>query len=87
VLLLEATPEQAEARACDLRAAIAEVRVSAQDGDARTTASIGVVAIDGAGNPAVSELLGRADAAMYRAERAGGDAVAAAGRSLVALVG
>jgi diguanylate cyclase (GGDEF)-like protein len=87
VLLLEATPEQAEARACDLRTAIAQVRVPAPDGDARTTASIGVVAIDGAGNPAVSELLGRADGAMYRAKRAGGDAVAAAGRSLVALVG
>jgi diguanylate cyclase (GGDEF)-like protein len=88
VLLLEATPAQAEARACDLRAAIAEVRVPAPTGDARTTASIGVVAIDGTGEHAVSELLGRADGAMYRAKRAGGDAVAAAGRrALVALNG
>ena len=87
VLLLEATSEQAEARAQDLRLAIAEVRIPAPTGAARTTASIGIAAIDGTAEPAVSELLGRADGAMYRAKRAGGDAVATAGRPLAAVAG
>jgi diguanylate cyclase (GGDEF)-like protein len=87
VLLLEATPEQAQARAGDLRAAIARVRIPAPTGAARTTASIGVAAIDATAGAGVSELLGRADGAMYRAKRAGGDAVAMAGRSLVAHAG
>jgi diguanylate cyclase (GGDEF)-like protein len=80
VLLLEATPEQARARAEDLRAAIGELRIRTGAGDAWTSASVGVASVDAAAGPHASVLLGRADGAMYRAKRDGGDRVACADR-------
>jgi diguanylate cyclase (GGDEF)-like protein len=79
ILLLEATAEQAAGRAERLREAIAELRVATPDGDAWTSASIGVAALEETAGAQPSELLGRADRAMYSAKRAGGDRVAAAG--------
>ncbi|HTN22925.1 MAG TPA: GGDEF domain-containing protein [Solirubrobacteraceae bacterium] len=80
VLLLEATQEDAVARAEELLAAVAAIRITTRAGDGWTSASIGVAVADATSVPAPSELLGRADAAMYRAKRAGGDRVAAAAR-------
>ncbi|MEA2155944.1 MAG: hypothetical protein QOE11_2084 [Solirubrobacteraceae bacterium] len=82
VLLLETTPAQAMARAGDLRAAIAAIRIQTPGGVGTTTTSIGVAAVRGASALECSELLGRADGAMYGAKRAGGDRVAAAGAQL-----
>jgi diguanylate cyclase (GGDEF)-like protein len=82
VLLLELTAAEALARADDLRAAIGELRIPAPDGPASTTASIGVVEVDAACALDSSELLGRADGAMYRAKRAGGDRVTCAAQLL-----
>ena len=82
VLLLEATPAQARARAEDLRAAIAAIRIPTGAGDAWTSASVGVAAVDAETEQGASDLLGRADGAMYRAKRAGGDRVACAERDV-----
>jgi diguanylate cyclase (GGDEF)-like protein len=80
VLLLEAGADDAVARAEKLRAAVARIRIKTPAGDGWTSVSIGVaVAGAASGSDSSSELLGRADAAMYRAKRAGGDRVAAAG--------
>ena len=75
ILLLDATPADVVARAEQLLAAIADVRVPAPDGQNRTTASIGIVAVDPAAGIGSSGLLEIADIAMYRAKRAGGGRV------------
>ncbi len=80
VLLLEATAADAVVRAEDLRAAVAAITIKTRAGEARTSVSIGVAGVGVQLGLDTSELLGRADAAMYRAKRAGGDRVAAAER-------
>ena len=86
ILLLEASPEQAVARAGDLLRAVAGIRIHGREGaDAWTTASIGVADVSTDDAADASELLGRADGAMYRAKHAGGDRVATA-EQIAALV-
>jgi diguanylate cyclase (GGDEF)-like protein len=75
-LLLEASPSAAAEIARDLCAAIAEIQIETPDGSCSSTASIGVAPIDATPGVSSSELLARADAAMYRAKRAGGSQVA-----------
>jgi diguanylate cyclase (GGDEF)-like protein len=75
VLLLEAGPAAAVEVADQLRAMIAQIRIETRDGSCWSSASIGVAPIDATPGLGSSELLGRADAACYRARRAGGDHV------------
>jgi diguanylate cyclase (GGDEF)-like protein len=76
VLLLEAAPSAAMEVANDLCAAIAEIRFETNGGTCWTSASIGVAPVDASPGLSSSELLARADAAMYRAKRAGGNQAA-----------
>lgn len=80
VVLLEAISEakNAEDHARRLRSAVSEP-IPLADGEVRVTASIGVAACAGGGEPA-GTLLRAADAAMYQAKRRGGDGIAAAPR-------
>lgn len=58
------------------RRAIAALRLAAQGGPERITVSIGVGVFDpGNPDPTVASILSRADAALYRAKRAGRDCV------------
>jgi diguanylate cyclase (GGDEF)-like protein len=79
VLLLGASPVNSLAKADDLRVAIADVRIETQAGSAWTSVSIGVAAVQATDGLDSSEILKRADVAMYRAKRAGGNQVALAG--------
>jgi diguanylate cyclase (GGDEF)-like protein len=78
ILLLEASAADAADKADNLRAALAEIRIETPDGHAWTSVSIGVAAVDATNELNCSELLGRADVAMYRAKRAGGNRLALA---------
>ena len=58
------------------RRAVAGLRLSAQGGPERITISIGVAVLDpDQPDPSVASMLSRADAALYRAKRAGRDCV------------
>ncbi len=81
LLLLHASPQDAVARAEDIRAAIAGLRLKTPAGEGWTSASIGVVVVEPTSGLSSSELLGRADVAMHRAKRVGGDRVALAERA------
>jgi diguanylate cyclase (GGDEF)-like protein len=83
VLLLDATPAESVARANSLCAAIADIRVPAADGEGWTTASIGIAAVDALHGLGTTDVIGRADAAMYHAKRAGGNQLALAQDALV----
>jgi diguanylate cyclase (GGDEF)-like protein len=78
VLLLGASPANSLAKADDLRVAIADVRVETQAGSGWTSVSIGVAAVQATDGLDSSDILRRADVAMYRAKRAGGNQVALA---------
>jgi diguanylate cyclase (GGDEF)-like protein len=79
VLLLGASAANSVAKAYDLRVAIADARIETQAGSAWSSVSIGVAAVQATDGLDSSEILSRADVAMYRAKRAGGDRVALAG--------
>jgi len=83
VLLLDATPAQSVARAGSLCAAIADIRVPAPEGHGWTTASIGIAAVDAIHGLGTADVIGRADAAMYHAKRAGGNQLALAQDALI----
>jgi diguanylate cyclase (GGDEF)-like protein len=74
-LLLGASPLDAVTIANALLATIAEIAIETERGSAWTSASIGVTSIDAVLGTEPSEFLGRADAAMHRAKRAGGNQV------------
>jgi diguanylate cyclase (GGDEF)-like protein len=76
ILLLEASATAAVHIASELLAAIAAIHIETRDGSGRSSASIGVAPVDASPGLGSSELLGRVDAAMYRAKRAGGNQVA-----------
>jgi diguanylate cyclase (GGDEF)-like protein len=73
VLVPEIPPGEAEQVAERLRARIARTRLPAEAGISRVTVSVGVA--HRAGEDTTTELFSRADAAMYQAKRAGGNAV------------
>jgi diguanylate cyclase (GGDEF)-like protein len=75
VILLEADPVVVTDVAYVLRDAIAEILIETPDGSCSTTASIGIAPLDATPGLQPAELLARADAAMYRAKRAGGNRV------------
>lgn len=79
VLLLGASPADSLAKADALRVAIADVGIETQAGSAWTSVSIGVAVVQVTDGLRSSEILRRADGAMYRAKRAGGNQVALAG--------
>jgi len=79
VLLLGASPANSVVKADAVRVAIADVRIETQAGSAWTSVSIGVAAVQVTDGLKSSEILSRADVAMYRAKRAGGNQVALAG--------
>jgi diguanylate cyclase (GGDEF)-like protein len=83
ILLLDATPAQSVARAGSLCAAIADIRVPASSQHGWTTASIGIAAVDAVHGLGTAEVIGRADAAMYHAKRAGGNQLALAQDALI----
>jgi diguanylate cyclase (GGDEF)-like protein len=76
ILLLEASTASAVNIASELLAAIAAIHVETRGGGGRSSASIGLAPVDASPGLGSSELLDRADAAMYRAKRAGGNQVA-----------
>ncbi len=78
VLLLGASPANALAKADALRLAIADARIETQAGSAWTSVSVGVAAVQATDGLKSSEILSRADVAMYRAKRAGGNQAALA---------
>ena len=85
VLLPNTTLEQAANVADRLRQRLAEQRVPGGDDGIRFTVSIGVAARQ-AGEPTVDTVLGRADAAMYRAKAEGRDRIVVASGSEVPVV-
>ena len=66
----------------DIRAAVAGCRVPTEHGEAWTTVSLGIAELQ-ADDALGEEAMQRADAAMYRAKRRGGDRLAIAGDELV----
>ena len=76
VVLLEASPSTAAGVARELCAAIAEIEITTLDGIRSSTASVGIAPLDASPGLTCSELLARADEAMYLAKRAGGNQVA-----------
>jgi diguanylate cyclase (GGDEF)-like protein len=76
VVLIEAGRAAAAKVARELCCAIAEIRIETPYGTGSTTASVGVAPVDGTPGLVPGELLARADEAMYRAKRAGGNQVA-----------
>ncbi len=79
IVMPEASKVQAQARAEEIRAALAATQISIDPGVVRVTASFGVAAFpeDGDGS---DELIGAADAAMYAAKAAGRNRVVCAQR-------
>ncbi len=73
VLLLRGPQEEPLAHLGErLRRAVSDIIFFEIDGALRVTASVGVAAWDGSGeSPAISEVLGAADAALYEAKRSG----------------
>jgi len=86
VLLLAASAADAMTRADDLRDGIANIQIDGGHRYAATSASIGVAPVGPADGADSSEFLRRADVAMYRAKRAGGNRVALAGRESLTAV-
>jgi diguanylate cyclase (GGDEF)-like protein len=73
VVLIEADFRAAATVARDLCDAIAEIRIETPDGSCSTTASVGIAPVDGTPGLQSAAVLALADAAMYRAKRAGGN--------------
>jgi len=76
VVLLEASEATAAGVARELCAAIAQIEITTLDGTRSSTASVGVTPLDATPGLTCSQLLARADEAMYLAKRAGGNQVA-----------
>jgi len=76
MVLLEASASTAADVAHELCTAIAAIEITTLDGTRSSTASVGVAPLDATPGLTCSELLARADEAMYVAKRAGGNQVA-----------
>ncbi len=86
VLLPHTGADGAELVAEHLVAAIRNIRLGAEDDFIWTTASAGVLTLDGDDGHDHDQLLALADSAMYRAKRAGGDQVALGGHRRAAVL-
>jgi diguanylate cyclase (GGDEF)-like protein len=73
VLLFDADRLEVEHVALQLLAAIAGIAIEADGATTSSSASIGVARVDSGGDAAASDCLARADTAMYRAKRDGGN--------------
>ena len=81
VLLRECTLDEAVRRAEAFRQDCASQMLALDDGEVRITVSIGIAALDPAGDSDGAKLFQAADSALYRAKAAGRNAVQVAGQA------